>query len=172
MAVAVLVAVLGACSPAAVPTTVGGMHVTSAAFGDGAEIPVRHTCDGGDVSPPLAVDGVPDGTRTLALVVDDPDAPAGTWDHWIAFDIPLDAPGEVAVPEGVGNVGVGGANSWGRTGYGGPCPPRGTHRYVFTVYAVDTVLGLDPGSTSAELRRALAGHVLARASLSGTYRRR
>lgn len=144
------------------------MRVTSAAFGPGGEIPVRHTCDGGDVSPPLAVDGLPDGTRTLALVVDDPDAPGGTWDHWVAFDIPVAA----SVPEGADALGVAGVNSWGRAGYGGPCPPRGTHRYVFTVYAVDTVLGLDPGSTSAELRRALAGHVLARASLTGTYRRR
>jgi len=144
------------------------MRVTSVAFEDGGEIPVRHTCDGGDVSPPLAVDGVPDGTRTLALVVDDPAAPGGTWDHWVAFDIPVAA----AVPEGADGLGVAGVNSWGRAGYGGPCPPRGTHRYVFTVYAVDTVLGLAPGSTSAELRRALAGHVLARASLTGTYRRR
>ncbi len=144
------------------------MRVASAAFEDGGEIPVRHTCDGADVSPPLAIGGIPAEARTLALVFDDPDAPGGTWDHWVAFDIPV----LPTIPEGAGEVGRSGLNSWGRTGYGGPCPPRGSHRYVFAVYAVDTTLGLPDGAASGEVRAALAGHILAEAALSGTYRRR
>ncbi len=164
---AALVVLLAACSPV-VSTTVGAMRITSSAFAEGGGIPARYTCDGEDVSPPLAIEGVPAGTRTLALVVDDPDAPGGTWDHWVAFDIPVTD----TIPEGVGELGVAGVNSWGRPGYGGPCPPRGAHRYVFTIYAVDTVLDLGGGASSGELRRALTGHVLGKASLTGTYRRR
>lgn len=143
------------------------MQLTSTAFSDASPIPARYTCDGDDVSPPLLVDDVPEGTQTLALVMDDPDAPRGVWDHWVAFDI---AP-RAEIPENVGPLGVGGANSWGRTGYGGPCPPSGTHRYFFTVYAVDTQLALGPGASKADLLDALEGRILDQATLMGTYAR-
>jgi Raf kinase inhibitor-like YbhB/YbcL family protein len=143
------------------------MQLTSTAFSEGSPIPARYTCDGDDVSPPLEIDGAPDATQTLVLVMDDPDAPGDVWDHWVAFDI---AP-RTEIPENVGPLGVGGANSWGRTGYGGPCPPSGTHRYFFTVYAVDSQLALGPGASKADLMESLEGHVLDQATLMGTYAR-
>jgi Raf kinase inhibitor-like YbhB/YbcL family protein len=145
------------------------MILTSDAFVQGGSIPARHTCDGDDVSPPLSWREAPAGTATFALVVDDPDAPAGTWVHWVLFDVPASASG---MPEGGRPTGAReGRNSWGRTGYGGPCPPSGTHRYFFKLYAVDRTLGLEPGLTAAELARALEGHVLAEAVLMGRYAR-
>lgn len=143
------------------------MQLTSSAFTEGQMIPARYTCDGEDVSPPLEVDGIPDGTETLVLVMDDPDAPRGTWDHWVAYDIPVDT----ALPENVGPVGVSGVNSFGRTGYGGPCPPSGTHRYIFRVYALSARLGLAEGATKAAVLDAASGTVLADAQLIGLYGR-
>ncbi len=143
------------------------MQLTSTAFGNEQPIPERYTCDGEDVSPPLAIAGTPEGTQTLALVMDDPDAPRGVWDHWVAFDIVPRS----EIPEDVGPLGVAGANSWGRTGYGGPCPPSGTHRYFFTVYALDTQLALGPGASKADMLAAVEGHVLDQATLMGTYAR-
>lgn len=143
------------------------MRLTSTAFEHEGDIPSRHTCDGADLSPALAIEDVPSGAASLALVMDDPDAPRGTWDHWVAYDIPTDA----QLPEGVGTVGTPGTNSWGRTGYGGPCPPSGTHRYFFVVYALDTELGLEPGVDKATLLREIEGHVLAEATLMGRYSR-
>lgn len=143
------------------------MELTSSAFRHETRIPSKYTCDGDDVSPPLEVADVPPGTEMLALVVDDPDAPSGTWDHWIAYDIPV---GD-AIPEGVAALGTAGRNSWGRSGYGGPCPPSGTHRYFFTVYALDTRLGLAAGASKAALLEAMEGHVLAEATLMGRYAR-
>ena len=143
------------------------MRLTSSAFGDGGSIPVRYTCDGADVSPPLEISGIPEGTVSLVLVMDDPDAPAGTWDHWVAFDIsPVDT-----IPEGTAGLGRPGRNSWGRTGYGGPCPPSGTHRYMFTVHALAGTIGLGEGATKGEVLAALEPLRLASASLMGTYRR-
>ncbi len=143
------------------------MEVTSGAYASEGAIPSRYTCDGLDVSPPLTISGAPEGTQTLALVMDDPDAPGGAWDHWVAFDIRP----RTDIAEAVGPLGVAGANSWGRTGYGGPCPPSGAHRYFITVFAVDTELALSPGATKSEVLAALEGHVLARATLTGTYGR-
>jgi Raf kinase inhibitor-like YbhB/YbcL family protein len=145
------------------------MILRSDAFGEGGMIPVRHTCDGDDASPPLSWRDVPPGTATFALIVDDPDAPAGTWVHWVLFDVPASESeiGEGGRPRG----GREGRNSWGRTGYGGPCPPSGTHRYFFKLYAVDRALGLEPGVTAAELARELEGRVLAEAVLMGRYAR-
>jgi Raf kinase inhibitor-like YbhB/YbcL family protein len=145
----------------------GDMELTSDAFRHETRIPSKYTCDGDDVSPPLAISGVPDGTETLALIVDDPDAPSGTWDHWIAYDIPVSE----TIPEGVATLGSPGRNSWGRSGYGGPCPPSGTHRYFFTVYALDVTLGLEAGAKKQALLEALEGHVLAEATLLGRYSR-
>lgn len=131
-------------------------------------IPARHTCDGADVSPELAIADIPEGTVCLVLVVDDPDAPVGTWDHWVAYDIPV----TTTVPEGARSLGTPGRNSWRRTGYGGPCPPFGEHRYFFRVYALDARLGLPEGAGKKRVLEAVQGHVLAEASLMGRYSRR
>jgi hypothetical protein len=148
----------------------------SPAFADGEEIPVRHTCEGEDVSPPLSWSAPPDGTRSLALVVDDPDAPDPraprmTWVHWVVVDLP---PAAGSLPEGVAPEDLpgearAGRNDWKRTGYGGPCPPVGRHRYFHKLYALDAVLPRVAAPTKAELEQAMAGHVLAEAVLVGTY---
>lgn len=143
------------------------MELTSAAFRHQSRIPTRFTCDGEDASPPLTITDLPAGAASLALVVEDPDAPRGTWYHWVAYDIPV----RTEIPEKVADLGTPGRNSWGRPGYGGPCPPGGSHRYIFTVYAVDAVLGLKPGEDAAALRARLAGRVLAEATLMGRYSR-
>jgi hypothetical protein len=145
------------------------MVLGSSAFDHGERIPERYTCDGADVSPPLSWSGAPAGTRTFALVMDDPDAPRGTWVHWVVFDVPSVETGihEGSPPPGARE----GSNSWGRAGYGGPCPPSGSHRYFFRLYAVDGASGLEPGASAAELARALEGHVLAEATLMGRYQR-
>lgn len=143
------------------------MQLTSPAFEEGGSIPTRYTCDGEDVSPPLDLAGLPEGVESLLLVMDDPDAPSGTWDHWVAYDI---AP-VASIPEGADVLGVAGRNSWGRLGYGGPCPPSGTHRYVFVVHALSGVLDLGEGATKAEVLAAAEPLRLASARLIGTYAR-
>ena len=143
------------------------MRLSSTAFEPDGPIPRRYTCDGLDASPPLALADVPAAAVSLVLVMDDPDAPRGTWDHWVAYDIPVGT----QIAEAVAALGTPGRNSWGRTGYGGPCPPSGTHRYVFSVYAVDSRLGLAPGADKAAVLGAIAGHVLAEARLVGLYQR-
>jgi len=153
-----------------IPTTTtegASMELTSPAFDHDEAIPVRYTCDGDDVSPELRITAIPEGTATLALITDDPDAPGGTWDHWIAFDfVPAGT-----IPENVGELGTGGLNSWEQIGYGGPCPPTGTHRYFFKVLALDAPLGLDEGSDKSQILAASEGHVLAEAMLMGTFSR-
>lgn len=153
------------------------LAVTSTAFGHGGEIPAVHTCEGRDTSPPLAFSGVPAGAKSLALIVDDPDAPDPkaprmTWVHWVLHDLPPSASG---LAEAVKQLPPGtreGLNDWKRTGYGGPCPPVGRHRYFFKLYALDAVLG-DLGTPSkAKLEAAMKGHVLAQAELMGTYQKR
>ncbi len=150
------------------------MQLTSAAFQEGADIPSKYTCDDKDISPALAWSGVPEGTRTLALICDDPDAPMGTWVHWVAFNIPVTrtgiASGEASAALAADGI-VEGLTSFGRTGYGGPCPPSGTHRYYFKLLALDTALALDSGATKASLTAAMEGHILARAQLMGRYSR-
>jgi len=153
------------------------MDLSSTAFAPGSEMPRQHTCEGDDLAPPLRWSGVPDRTRSLALIVDDPDAPDPaapkmTWVHWVLFDIP---PSASEIPEGGRPLPVGtreGSNDWHRTGYGGPCPPVGRHRYFFKLYALDTVLPDLHEPTKAELERAMQGHVLAQAELIGTYQKR
>jgi len=151
------------------------MTLSSSVFGNEGEIPVRHTGDGEDLSPPLTFSGVPSGTKSLALVCDDPDAPGGVWDHWVLFNL---SPGTPGLPEGLPAAASfpdgsrSGKNSWGRTGYGGPCPPKGTHRYYFTLYALDASLPLAAGATKHDLLRAAKGHILAGATLMGRYTRR
>lgn len=144
------------------------MELRSTAFAHEGVIPRRHSCDGEDVSPPLTIEGLPAGTLSLALVMDDPDAPGRTWDHWVAYDIPP----TTRIAEGVTALGTPGINSWGRTGYGGPCCPRGQmHRYFFRVYALDTRLGMAPGAEKAALLAAMSEHVLDEAMLMGRFSR-
>lgn len=150
------------------------IHLTSNAFTEGAMIPQRYSCDGENISPPLFWTGVPSGTRSLALICDDPDAPVGTWDHWVLYNIPADATGlPESVPEkAVLDTGaVHGSNSWGRIGYGGPCPPGGTHRYFFKIFALDTLLDLKSGATTSQLLETMEGHILGQGQLMGRYRR-
>lgn len=151
----------------------------SAAFKAGGAIPEKYTCEGQDISPPLAWDGVPAGTRSLVLIVDDPDAPDPaapkmTWVHWLLYNLPSGSTGlPEAVTRGQLPAGIGeGRNDWKRTGYGGPCPPIGRHRYFHKLYALDTVLG-DLGTPDKRaLEAAMHGHVLAQAELMGTYQKR
>jgi Raf kinase inhibitor-like YbhB/YbcL family protein len=153
------------------------LTLTSTAFTAGAEIPARHTCEGEDLSPPLAWSGLPEGTKSLALIVDDPDAPDPakprmTWVHWVLYDLPPDAGG---LAEGVRQLPAGtreGVNDWRRTGWGGPCPPIGRHRYFFKLYALDRELPDLGRPTKAELEKAMDGKILAKAELMGTYQKR
>lgn len=145
--------------------------IYSTAFDPNALIPPKYTCDGRDVSIPLKWEGAPAGTQSFALIMDDPDAPVGTWDHWILFNIPAKA---TELPEDIKNLPAGtgeGKNSWGKTGYGGPCPPDREHRYFFKLYAVDTLLDLKAGVNKKELENALKGHTLGQAELVGRYDR-
>ncbi|OIJ96221.1 hypothetical protein BIV25_18720 [Streptomyces sp. MUSC 14] len=147
------------------------MTVTSTAYAGGGTIPRRFTCDGADVSPPLAVTGVPARTASLALLLQDLDAPHGTFTHWLAWDI---GRGTARLAAGERPPGATeGRNGFGRTGYGGPCPPRGDrpHRYVLTVYATDRRPALSPDATPADLHKALTGHTLAEGTLTGRYGR-
>jgi Raf kinase inhibitor-like YbhB/YbcL family protein len=145
------------------------MELKSPAFEHGGKVPSRHTCDGEDLSPALEIGGVPPGTAALALVMDDPDAPGGTFDHWLVWNIP---PGTTEVPEGAEPQGVQGRTGFGKQGYGGPCPPGGTHRYRFKLYALDRQLDLKAGARKGQLEAAMKGHVLAETLLQGTYARR
>lgn len=150
------------------------MKLVSEAFTHESPIPKKYTCEGQDISPPLSWSGVPNHARTLALVVDDPDAPdpakpQRTWVHWVLYDIPADVTG---LPEGATRLPAGtreGMNDWKRTGYGGPCPPIGRHRYFFKLYALDTELSDLGRPNKAELEKAMRGHVLAQTELLGTY---
>ncbi len=142
--------------------------LSSSAFAQGKPIPAKYTCDGLDISPPLAWGDAPMGTQSFALIMDDPDAPAGTWVHWVLFNLPAQTH-QLAEKA---TQGVQGRNSWGRLGYGGPCPPSGTHRYFFRLYALDTLLQLPAGATKEQVLRAMQGHVLAQAELMGVYARR
>ena len=144
------------------------MTITSPVFNEGEPIPVQFSCDGDDISPELIWSGIPEGTASLALIMDDPDAPVGTWVHWVLFNLPADSSG---LPEGVTGLGEDGQNSWNRTGYGGPCPPGGTHRYFFKLYALDINLDLEAGATKEVLENAMESHILTQVELMGTYSR-
>lgn len=162
---------LAACAGGQAEATPEGattMRLTSEAFEEGGPIPPRYTCDGDDLSPPLAWDGVPDGTAAFVLLVEDPDA--GGFVHWQLTDIPGDAR---ELPEGVGDaVGMPGRNDFGRTGWAGPCPPSGEHRYVFTLYALSEPMPVDDDATADEVREAIAPRQLGDGRLTGVYARR
>jgi hypothetical protein len=145
------------------------MQLKSPAFNEGGLIPRQYTCDGDNVNPPLTMSQVPPNTQSLTLIIDDPDAPAGTWVHWLVWNInphTTEIP-EASVPEGSTQ----GLNDFGNQKYGGPCPPSGSHRYRFTLYAMDTALNLAPTTTKDQLLKTMAGHIVAQAQLVGTYHR-
>ncbi len=154
------------------------LKITSTAFEDGGAMAAKYTCEGRDIAPPLNWDGVPEGTRSLALIVDDPDAPDPAaprmvYVHWVLYNLPPDAGG---LPEGVTSADLPagtreGRNDWRRTGYGGPCPPIGRHRYFHKLYALDVVLGDLGQPTKDELLKAMQGHIIAQAQIVGTYRK-
>jgi len=146
------------------------LSITSPAFLPDGMIPSKYTCDGADVSPPLLIGNVPEKTRSLALIVDDPDAPVGTWVHWVVWNIGAGTKEiqENSVPPGA----LQGTNDFRNQEYGGPCPPSGTHRYFFKLYALDSSLVAQAGATKARIEEAMKGHVLAQAELIGLYRRR
>ena len=148
-------------------------EITSNAFRSGSSVPKKFTCDGPDVSPALSWTGAPAKTKSFALIVDDPDAPVGTWVHWVLYNLPSDTrnvaegtPKDPRLPNGA----LQGRNDFGKVGYNGPCPPRGSaHRYFFKIYALDSPMGLKPGATKADLERAMKGHTLDQAQLIGTF---
>ena len=149
-------------------------ELTSTAFAPGEPIPQEYTCDGEDISPPLQWSDPPQGTQSLALICDDPDAPVGTWVHWVLFNLPAQArslpeavPPDAELPDGSRH----GQNGWRKLGYGGPCPPSGTHRYFFKLYALDTMLDLASGASKKQVLKAMEGHILAQAELMGVYSR-
>jgi len=152
----------------------GTMELISSAFNEGGMIPGKYTCDGADVSPPLNWGALPVGTKSLALICDDPDAPVGTWVHWVYYDIPIGTKGlpeEVATDEHPEEGGTQGLNDFRKIGYGGPCPPGGTHRYYFKLYALDITLNLSSGATKKQLLKAMENHIIDQTQLRGKYRR-
>ena len=159
----------GTTLPQPLPSPILPMEITSSAFGPNEPIPAEYTCDGQGINPPLAIKGVSSDAKSLALVVDDPDAPSGTFVHWVAWNIaPRDQDiGGGSVPAGASE----GLNSAGQTGYTAPCPPGGTHHYRFTVFALDAALAFPTAPTAADLEKAMQGHVLVRAQLIGIYER-
>lgn len=151
------------------------MELKSSSFQNGADIPRKHTCDGSDVSPLLSWENAPAGTQALALITDDPDAPGGTWVHWVIYDLPANvqklAEG-IATTETLANGARQGVNDFRKVGYGGPCPPPGpAHRYFFKLYALDAPTNLKPRATKQQLLNAIKGHILGEAQLMGRYKR-
>ncbi len=144
------------------------MRISSPAFKHEGKIPAKYTCDGDDVSPPLRFSEVPPEAKSLALVMDDPDAPSGTFDHWVVWNI---RPEAKSVEEGEEPDGVQGMTDFRRKGYGGPCPPRGEHRYFFKLYALDAEVDIPDGAGKDDLERAMEGHVIDQATLVGKYKR-
>ena len=151
-----------------------GVKLISSAFKEGQPIPATYTCKGVNISPPLEWSGVPKTAKTVAIIADDPDAPGGTWVHWVLYNLPADNIGlveMVPVTENLKAGGFQGKNDFGKIGYGGPCPPSGTHRYFFKIYAIDAELPLKAGATKAEVEKAMEGHIVSQGQLMGTYGR-
>jgi Raf kinase inhibitor-like YbhB/YbcL family protein len=170
-----LLTACGSTSPEpAAPAPAARFDLNSPVFSQAEAISPRHSCDGEDISPPLQWGDPPAGTQSLVLICDDPDAPGGTWVHWLLYNIPADSRAldeNVAPEETLPDGSRQGKNSWGRTSYGGPCPPSGTHRYFFRLYALDTVLELPTRVDKESLLEAMEGHILGQAELMGTYTR-
>src|SRR2546423_4078027 len=164
-------------APVATPNQEQKMEIklTSTAFKEGEAIPRQYTCDGINISPPLEWTGVPKSAKTIALIADDPDAPSGTFVHWVLYNLPAANIGLVEnLPptEDLKAGGFQGKNDFGKVGYGGPCPPSGTHRYFFKIYALDAELPLKVGATKAEVENAMQAHIIARGQLMGTFSRK
>jgi hypothetical protein len=168
---AVIAGVLAIALVALASFATGGakMKITSSAFQEAGNIPSKFTCDGGDNSPPLQIAGIPSDAKSLALVADDPDAPSGLFTHWIVWNI---SPQTGVIAEGSAPKGVRGTNDFGKSGYGGPCPPSGAHRYYFKIFALDRELNLPAGTKRSQLDAAMKGHVLAQGELMGRYSRK
>jgi hypothetical protein len=170
----VLALCLGAAG--ATPDRKGTMGLTSTAFGEGQPIPAKYTCDGQNVSPPIHWSGVPRETKSLVLIVDDPDAPSGTWVHWVVYDLPptvTELSEDLAKNQYIPGGAKQGLNDFKHLGYGGPCPPSGkAHRYYLKLYALDRVLNLRPGAAKKEVEQAMEKHTLGQAQLMGTYKRK
>jgi len=166
-----IIAGVSAILLAAIASVAGGarMKIASSAFQEAASIPSKFTCDGPDASPPLRISDVPSGAKSLVLIVDDPDAPGGLFTHWIVWNIP---PQTGSIAEGSSPKGVQGTNDFGKSGYGGPCPPAGTHRYYFRIFALDRELDLPFGARRAQIDDAIKGHVIAQGDLMGRYSRK
>ena len=147
-------------------TKITDLKITSTAFTHESNIPAKYTCDGEEISPPLAIEFIPDETQTLALIVEDPDAPKGVYDHWVVWNIDTAS----TIGENT-NPGISGKNSAGKTGYHGPCPPSGSHRYYFNLFALDAWLDLPAGAGKKELEEAMQSHVIAKGSIMGRYAR-
>ena len=145
------------------------VKITSSAFQEGGNIPSKFTCDGADTSPPLHIAGVPSETKTLLLIADDPDAPSGLFTHWLVWNIPAQTH---SIAEGSTPKGVHGTNDFGKSGYKGPCPPPGTHRYSFKIFALDRELDLQGGAKRSQVDAAMKGHVIAQGELVGRYGRK
>ncbi len=167
-------AVISGCIAGEKEVSMEKISVSAEAFKEGEIIPREYTCDGDDISPSLSWKGVPANAKSIALVMDDPDAPGGTFVHWVLFNVPAGTqklpkgmPGNETLPDGS----LQGKTDFGRIGYGGPCPPGGTHRYYFRLYALDTRLNLQPGITRQQLDNAMKGHILATGELMGRYKR-
>jgi len=150
-------------------TEVKGLKLSSPAFENGGKIPRKYSCDGANVNPPLKIENAPSNAKSLAVVFDDIDAPRGTYVHWILWNLVPDAREieEDSVPDGV----VQGMNDFKKANYGGPCPPRRAHKYVFKIYALDTLLNLNPNGTKKDLEKAMEGHIISQAQLTGFYQR-
>ncbi len=148
---------------------VSTMRIYSPEFNDNSFIPKKFTCEGMDINPQLLFEDIPEGAESLVLILDDPDAPAGTWVHWVVFNIPKDVTGipEDSVPDNA----VQGLNSWPKNNYGGPCPPSGTHRYFFKLYALDNQLELDDTATKKDVEQAMQGHIIEKAEYVGLYKK-
>lgn len=145
------------------------MYISTTAFEQTGPIPAKYTCDGADISPKLSIEGVPEGAKSLVLIMDDPDAPGETWVHWVVWNI---SPDTREIPEGtVPAKAIEGVTSFGKHGYGGPCPHKGTHRYFFKLYALDTVLNVPLTSEPVDIEKAIEGHILADTHLMGVYTR-
>ena len=156
----------------AMTTTTSTLPLSSPAFQQGQPIPSKYTCDGINVSPPLQWGSAPVGTKSFALIMDDPDAPKGTWVHWVLINLPATAKGlleNASKDADFPRNALEGINDFKKTGYGGPCPPSGTHRYFFHLYALDKVLALPAGAKRADVDRAMVGHILVQGKLMGTY---
>lgn len=174
--------ILGCTQQKEIQKEASNMKLTSLAFQEGQFIPSKFTCDGDDINPGLIISDVPSNAKSLALIMDDPDAPRGTWVHWTVWDItpfteeieennvPIRAPYEPGTP-GTPQPAIEGITDFGRSGYGGPCPPSGTHRYFFKLYALDTMLNLKQDATKKDLENAMKGHIIAQAQLIGLYKR-